>query len=176
MTLAEDVADCEGNEARLADVDALAHQLGQLARLFERARADVATRRRDGVERAAYVLLAYLVTEGPHRLCALADAVHSDPSTVSRQVAQLVQLGLVERRPDPQDGRAAQLGATEAGRRAFAEYRRIRNRRTAAVVAGWPSQDVHRLVGLLDRLNTDFEHYCAQLVAAEHPEPEGPPS
>lgn len=116
------------------------------------------------------------VTEGPCRLCALADAVYSDPSTVSRQVAQLVQGGLVERRPDQQDGRAAQLNVTEAGRRAFAEYRRIRNQRTASVVSGWPTQDVHCLVGLLDRLNTDFESFRAQLVAGEHPEQEGLPS
>jgi DNA-binding MarR family transcriptional regulator len=71
----------------------------------------------------------------------------------------LVESGLVARRPDPRDGRAAQLSATEAGRRVFAAHRRTRSQRTAAVVAGWPAEDVRRLVGLLDRLNTDFEHY-----------------
>ena len=192
MAGGEDASGCQGSDARLADIAALANQLGRLARLFERVKADFATRYRDGVERAAYVVLAHLVTEGPRRLCALADAVHSDPSTVSRQVAQLVQSGLVERRPDPQDGRAAQLSATKAGRRAFAEYRRIRDQRMAAVVAGWPTADVHQLVGLLDRLNTDFEQYRAHLAAdppvaapsaavppgrrGGHPEPAGHPA
>ncbi len=166
----DDALDTGEHEARLADADALAHQLVRLARLFERARAEVTTKCRNGVERAAYVLLAYLVAEGPRRLRALAEAVHSDPSTVSRQVAQLVQLGLVERFPDPQDGRAALLNATEAGQRAYDEHRRIRNQRIAAVVAGWPVPDVRLLTGLLDRLNTDLEQYHTPVApAGRHP-------
>ena len=51
--------------------------------------------------------------EGPHRSNALAEAVHSDPSTVSRQIAALVKVGYVERRPDPADGRACLLAATD---------------------------------------------------------------
>jgi DNA-binding MarR family transcriptional regulator len=162
---------------QLADADALAHELLRLVRLFERIKTDFATQCRDGVERAAYVLLAHLVADGPHRLCALAEVVHSDPSTVSRQVAHLVQMGLVERRPDPQDGRAARLSATETGRHAFAEHRRIRNQHTAALLAGWATGDVHRLVRLLDRLSTGIEEYRAQSTATgEHSEPKGPRS
>lgn len=163
--------------ARLADAGALADELVRLMRLFERARADFATQCRDGVERAAYVLLAHLVAGGPHRLSALAEAVHSDPSTVSRQVAHLVQAGLVERRPDPLDGRAARLSATEDGRRAFAEHRRMRSQHAAALLAGWPARDAHRLVHLLDRLSTDIENYRTQLTATgEHAEMKGPRS
>jgi len=151
--------------SRLADTDALSRELVRLVRLVDRSRADFAAQCRDGVERAAYVLLARLVGEGPQRLSALAEAVHSDPSTVSRQVAQLVALELVQRHPDPRDGRAARLTATEAGRRAFDEHRRIRNQHTAAVLAGWAAQDVQRLVALLDRLNTDLETHRARLAA-----------
>ncbi|MGH3914804.1 MAG: MarR family winged helix-turn-helix transcriptional regulator [Pseudonocardiaceae bacterium] len=147
------------SDAQLADADALGQELVRLVRLVERARADYAARGGDGVERAAHLLLARLVAEGPQRLCALAEAVYSDPSTVSRQVAQLVSMGLVERRPDPRDGRAARLSATEAGQRTCAEQRRMRNERTAAMLAAWPPEDVRRLVELLDRLNTDFEEY-----------------
>ena len=43
---------------------------------------------------------------------ALAAAVHSDPSTVSRQVAALVRAGLIERQADPEDGRASVLVPT----------------------------------------------------------------
>jgi DNA-binding MarR family transcriptional regulator len=154
-----------GEMSRAADADALGNELVRLVRLIERARAECAAQCRDGVERAAYVLLARLVGEGPQRLSALAEAVHSDPSTVSRQVAQLVALELVQRHPDPRDGRAARLTATEAGRRAFDEHRRIRNQHTAAVLAGWPAQDVQRLIALLDRLNTDFETHRARLAA-----------
>lgn len=159
----------------------MADELVRLVRLVERARADFATRCGDGVERAAYVLLAHLVADGPRRISALAEAVHSDPSTVSRQVAPLVQRQLVERRPDPQDGRAARLIATEAGRKVYDEHRRIRNQHTAAVLADWPAPDVRQLVTLLGRLNTDFEDYRARMAAVPAPtgnppiEQEGPP-
>ena len=73
--------------SRLADTDALSRELVRLVRLVDRSRADFAAQCRDGVERAAYVLLARLVGEGPQRLSALAEAVHSDPSTVSRPVS-----------------------------------------------------------------------------------------
>lgn len=165
--------------SRSADADALGHELVRLVRLVERTKADCATRCRDGVDGAAYVLLAHLVAEGPQRVSALAEAVHSDPSTVSRQVAQLVQRDLVQRRPDPHDGRAARLSATGAGRQVHDEYRLLRNQHAAAVLVGWPVADIRRLVVLLGRLNTDFENYRAGPAAAgpdtEHDtEQEGP--
>ena len=67
----------------------------------------------DGVEWAAYGLLFQLVNDGPRRSSALAETACVDPSTVSRQVAQLVKAGLVERQSDPEDGRASLLVATE---------------------------------------------------------------
>lgn len=161
--------------SRSADADALGHELARLVRLVERTRAECATQCRDGVDGAAYVLLAHLVAEGPQRISALAGAVHSDPSTVSRQVAQLVRRDLVQRRPDPHDGRAARLSATGAGRQVYDEYRLLRNQRAAAVLTGWPAADVRRLVTLLGRLNTDFENHRARLAAAgPDPEQEGP--
>lgn len=159
----------------MSGADALGNELVRLVRLVERVRTEYVAQCGDGVEHAASVLLAHLVTEGPQRISALAEAVHSDPSTVSRQVAPLIQRGLVGRRPDPQDGRAARLTATDTGRRVYDEHRRIRNQHTAAVLAGWSASDVHQLVTLLARLNTDFEDYRARMSAAgEHTEQEGP--
>ena len=68
----------------------------------------------DGVEWAAYGLLFQLVGTGPQRSSTLAETACVDPSTVSRQVAQLVKAGLVERQSDPEDGRASLLVATAA--------------------------------------------------------------
>ena len=95
--------------------DRIGLQLVRLIRLMERKR--VSKVGDDGVERAADVPPARLVIDGPHRSNALAEAAHSDPSTVSRQVAALVRIGYVERRPDPADGRACLLAATDEGHR-----------------------------------------------------------
>jgi DNA-binding MarR family transcriptional regulator len=147
------------------DVDALSSELVRLVRLVDRVRADCVAQCRGELEQAAYVLLSRLLTDGPQRISALAEAVHSDPSTVSRQTTQLVARGLVERRPDPQDGRAARLTPTEAGLAVHDEHRRTRNQHIAAVLTGWPTQDVRQLVALLGRLNTDFENYRTHVAA-----------
>ena len=68
-------------------------------------------------------LLVKLAQHGPSRASDLAELVCADPSTVSRQVASLVKCGLLERRADPDDGRASILVPTELG---LAEGRRVR--------------------------------------------------
>nr|WP_284289046.1 MarR family transcriptional regulator [Angustibacter aerolatus] len=92
--------------------------VGQITRLMRQLgsiKAHVSQRRRHGVEYSAYVLLFHLIRHGAMRSSALAEAVVSDPSTVSRQTASLVDLGLVERLPDPADRRAVLLAPTPAG-------------------------------------------------------------
>lgn len=143
----------------LADADALGFELVRFGRLVGRAKAQFAAQNKSGIESAAYALLVHLVGDGPQRLTALADAVHSDTSTVSRQVGALVRHGLVERRADPQDGRACQLAATENGRRTFHQHRCHRTAAMAELVSSWPRADVRQLVSLLDRLNTDMETF-----------------
>jgi DNA-binding MarR family transcriptional regulator len=83
--------------------------------------------------------------------------VHSDPSTISRQVAHLVRLGLVERMADPEDGRATLLTATDEGRRVFEENRRIRIERFAEMLSDWAVEDRRRFAELLGRFSTAFE-------------------
>jgi DNA-binding MarR family transcriptional regulator len=140
-----------------AEYDQLSRELTRLNRLLDRAQSRFSASSPDGVERAAFILLARLVQDGPTRLSTLADAVHSDVSTVSRQVAQLVKLGLVERMPDPSDGRASLLSATDDGRRAFEEKRAHRNRDVAEVLSAWNPDDRATLCRLLGRFNDDYE-------------------
>lgn len=119
----------------------------------------------DGLEKAAHVLLAHLVEGGPRRSGALADLVHSDPSTVSRQVSELVQAGLVERRPDPEDGRASVLAATAEGEQMSQRHRLARNETFATMLAHWPADDRERFIALFDRFVTDCENYLPVLTA-----------
>jgi DNA-binding MarR family transcriptional regulator len=161
-------------KAEPTESDLLNGELFRLTRLTERVHARHTARQNDGVERAAYLLLVTLVKHGPRRLSVLAEEVHSDASTVSRQVAQLVQLGLVERRPDPTDGRASTLAATEAGERNVECKRRARNKAYAEMLADWTESDRRRLRELLARFNDDFEGFFldpAPVGAATRPGP-----
>jgi DNA-binding MarR family transcriptional regulator len=164
------------HKAELSEYDLLNGELFRLSRLTERAHARHTARQNDGVERAAYLLLVMLVKHGPRRLSVLAEEVHSDASTVSRQVAQLVRLGLVERRPDPTDGRASTLAATEAGEQNVECKRRARNQAYTELLSNWTEGDRRRLYELLARFNDDFEGYfldSATAGAAARPGPAG---
>lgn len=112
--------------------------------------------RSDGVEWAAFGLLFQLAKDGPRRSSGLAEIACVDPSTVSRQVAQLVSAGLVERQPDPDDGRASILLATPAGHQAFAAKRQQRHQLFHRVMGDWSASDVETLTALLTRFNDDI--------------------
>jgi DNA-binding MarR family transcriptional regulator len=142
--------------------DHIGSQLVRLVRLIERVQAQYQAEYPDAVDRATYLLLVHLVKDGPRRAGALAEAVHSDPSTVSRQVAHLVQLGLVERVADPADGRATLLVATDEGRRVFDENRQLRNRSLAAMMSDWPDADRTAFARLLTRFTDGFECHKAR--------------
>jgi len=81
--------------------------------LWERARAI-----HPDLQPASYLMLAYLAEHGQLRASTLAEALVIDKGAVSRQLGHLVELGLVDRTPDPADGRASLLtaSATAVGR------------------------------------------------------------
>jgi len=99
-------------------------------------------------------VLASLVREGEKRLSALGEREGLNPTMLSRVVAALERSGWVERTPDPDDGRAALVSATAAGRALHARLRRERS----ALVEQW-------LVGL--------DHDAAGRLAAALPLLEG---
>jgi DNA-binding MarR family transcriptional regulator len=96
---------------------------------------------------------------------------------VSRQVAHLVDLGYVERRPDPADRRAYHLALTEAGARALETRRRARDEHLAHLTRNWTDDDRRTLARLLDRLAGDLTQELRQGGTAPrrptHPQ-EGP--
>jgi DNA-binding MarR family transcriptional regulator len=150
----------------LRTAEEIGGQLVRLVRLIERVQAQYQAEHPDAVDRATYLLLVHLAKDGAQRAGALAEAVHSDPSTVSRQVAHLVQLGLVERVADPADGRATLLVATDEGRRVFDENRQLRNRRIAGLISDWPEDERQTFARLLTRFTDSFESHKARAATA----------
>ena len=142
---------------RLAAAADLGSQCTRFIRLVRKIGANLTFQRNDGIESAAYALLAVAVVAGPQRLTVLAEAVHADPSTVSRQTAALVRHGLLERRADPADGRASLLVATPDGVRVFEDNKRLRSQMLATALGEWSVTDLAALTVLLERLNTDLE-------------------
>lgn len=119
---------------------------------------------RSGVDRSTVMLLKTLVMLGPSRSSELAAAVHSDPSTVSRQVAALVRDGLVERQSDPADGRASVLAPTRTGLDLLEEQRERFGLALAGVVRQWDPDDVAHFLELLERFVADHERALPNLM------------
>ena len=147
--------------ARTAHVSTLGEQLPHFARVVHAFKATLAA---EGRDRAALVLLYPLVRMGPLRQGALAELVHSDPSTVSRHVATLVEQGLVRREADETDGRASRLVVTDAGHAALDELRRERESRLERATADWSEDDLATLTTLFDRLLADLTTALPQLA------------
>jgi DNA-binding MarR family transcriptional regulator len=132
--------------------------LGRLIRLIERA----VVARGEDLDRPSFMLLHTLVYAGPSRVTALAAAVHSDPSTVSRQAAHLVDMRLVERRADPDDGRASLLAVTAAGTALLERARHRRDDRIATIIGPWQPAERAQFADLLDRFTAGYEaNWCA---------------
>ncbi|KPM51782.1 transcriptional regulator, MarR family protein [Frankia sp. R43] len=146
----------------------LADDVARLIRGLARARSQFLARARDDMEWAAQILISYLAAGGPMRLGALAAAVQSDPSTVSRQVAALVRDGFVERRADPADGRAVVLDVTEAGRQVHRDHIRVRNERYEEMLAAWSSEDLATFAALLHRFGDAMEIHQPSWSARPH--------
>lgn len=144
--------------------DALGAQLVRYARLAHRAKSEVTKSGPDGIERAAYAILFHLVHDGPQRTSKLAEALHSEISTISRQSSSLVQHGLIERTVDPEDGRACLLSPTAEGLRVFEENRARRNQWLGELLADWSHNDRRTLTELLDRFNTAVERHAPELT------------
>jgi DNA-binding MarR family transcriptional regulator len=128
----------------------------EVALLLRRARAisaRLAGELHPKLDGSAYGLLALLEDTGPLRASDLVVRLGLDKSTVSRQVAHLVELGLVERAADPHDGRAQVLTPSPEGSARLAHIREARRARWEADLAQWPAEDVAILGELLGRLN-----------------------
>lgn len=140
----------------MTDIDELATTFSRLMRTFNRARQQFLARARHNVEWSSQLLISTVVNEGPLRASALAELVQSDASTVSRQVAQLVKDGYLERRADPADGRASLLVATAQGRELHQDHMQVRNEHFQRMLDHWSERDVRRFSALLSRFTDDF--------------------
>jgi DNA-binding MarR family transcriptional regulator len=109
------------------------------------------------LERSAYGIMAKLADEGPQRLGALASAFGLDPSTITRQVQALEEVGMASRTTDPTDRRASILDLTPLGLETLEKTRAHRRTRLQAAISDWPAQDLDDFARLLATFNTSLD-------------------
>ena len=131
------------------DLRRIEAEVGSLIRRVKRVMGERAREVHPDLHPMTYVILTHLATHGPLRGADLSDAFGMDKGGVSRQVQALVDLGLVERQPDPEDRRAILLDATAEGRERLEAMSRHRRDRFDQRLGSWSDAE---LAGFADQL------------------------
>jgi DNA-binding MarR family transcriptional regulator len=138
---------------RTETVRALEHEVGVLIRRVRRAIGERARLVHPDLQPMSYLLLAHLAESGPMRSSTLAETFGADKGAVSRQVQHLSGLGLLDKAPDPEDGRATLLSPSDDARRRLHEVTQQRRRRLDERLGDWSDDDLDALVTALGRYN-----------------------
>jgi DNA-binding MarR family transcriptional regulator len=110
----------------------------------------------DQVDPSTFALAKALMCHDGMRLSDLAAAVELDASTVSRQIKQLEDKQIIERTPDPADGRASLIRLTPEGVEQVQAAMRRRFERIRQALEPWNDSDKTALKDLLTRLANDL--------------------
>jgi len=143
-------------------VRALHEALVDIVGAFNRPKGDEMMVREAGIslDRALFPLLVVIERRGPIGVVDLADRIGRDYTTVSRQVAKLESLGLIERYADAADRRISQASVTSKGKAMTDAVDRARERLVGAMFATWDEHDVEELIRLMrkfaDMVSGDF--------------------
>lgn len=105
------------------------------------------------INRAEYLLLRILDSDGPSDIGSLAKRIGLDPSTAGRQVNAMEEDGLVRRDPAPTDRRRSIIAPTDKGRRLMRTVRRQRRQNTEDLLAQWSPRELRTLARMFRRWN-----------------------
>lgn len=120
-----------------------------LLTLHGRIRRTLLTGKADEVTASQTAALGRLLRHGESTVADLARAEGVRPQSMGATVQALVDLGLVDRRPDPADGRRTLVRATETGSRAREDAWTTRTRVLADRLSALPEDDRAAVAGAL---------------------------
>jgi MarR family transcriptional regulator, transcriptional regulator for hemolysin len=129
------------------------------SRSFERHCAEI------GLTLAQCRVLGYLQRHEGISQARLAELTDSDPMTLGRLLARMEAGALVERRPDPRDGRAHRLSLGPKAEPLLDEIWRLSERTRARALAGLNAADRGQLMTALQRIRDNLD-----ALAPEAPE------
>jgi DNA-binding MarR family transcriptional regulator len=101
------------------------------------------------LDRALFPLLVCVERFGPIGVVELADRVGRDYTTISRQVAKLESVGLVERQGSPADRRVREAIISPKGKAMTDLVDAARDRIGRAIFETWETHDIDELVRLM---------------------------
>jgi DNA-binding MarR family transcriptional regulator len=140
-----------GDQHTLA-VQALEAEFGELIARFRRLITEAAHRVSPGMLPGAYKVFTTIIRQEHTTMSALAEMLMMDKGQLSRTVRELEQLGLVNRVPDPKDGRSSILSPTAEGVARLEAARVPQQDGLSHALAGWHVDDIRELTRLMHAL------------------------
>ncbi|WP_254459714.1 MarR family winged helix-turn-helix transcriptional regulator [Xanthomonas sacchari] len=130
-----------------------------IASVMNRPRNDARLLEEAGVtlDQALFRLLVVIERFGPIGVVDLAERLGRDYTTISRQVAKLAAMELVERRGNAQDRRLREATVTPKGKDMTDRLDAARERIGRRIFASWAPQDVTDLVRLMAKFAAALE-------------------
>jgi DNA-binding MarR family transcriptional regulator len=105
-----------------------------------------------GIGPRDFLLMRFVAAADGQTQQALADRLHIPPSRMVALVDHLEDMGLIERRPDPDDRRVRRLFLTRAGRSVLEKAGKIAIDYETQLCAGINRKEREQLIDLLQRL------------------------
>ena len=124
--------------------------------LIRRVRRVIGVRARavhESLQPASYLMLGYVAEFGPIRASAMAEIFDIDKGAISRQVQHLIDLGLIEKTPDPDDGRATLLSTTDEAVRRMQDVAAHRRKWLDEQLGDWSDEELAGFAKELGRYN-----------------------
>jgi DNA-binding MarR family transcriptional regulator len=140
--------------SRPDELGRLEQEVGVLIRRVKRVIGERARAVHPDLQPASYLMLTYLAAEGPRRSSVLSERFNVDKGAISRQVQHLCDLGLLQREPDPVDGRAMLISVSPDAVLRMEAVDRDRRKWLAGQLAEWSEEDLREFVSGLARYNT----------------------
>lgn len=140
------------SSADSAALELIEYEVALFIRLSEGVRLGATEAVGSKLDRSGYLLLTRLERAGALSISDLAEALHLDVSTVTRQVAPLQRANLVERVP-ARGRRGSELRLSDSGRAELAAVRAARRDLMEEVTAGWTGDERRAFAQLLARFN-----------------------
>ncbi|MEU4287350.1 MarR family transcriptional regulator [Kribbella sp. NPDC026596] len=134
----------------MTDTETLSKLRGVISKL---ARELNATATDEGLTPTQASVLGLIAFRGPLGLTELAQLEGLNPTMLSRVVGRLTELGLIQRDPNPDDLRAVQVEATDAGRQLHERVKLLRTEALGSCLDQLPEKSARTIIEALPALD-----------------------
>ena len=146
-----------GESTRDVALHSIEREVGALIRRVRRVIGERARSVHPELQPSAYLILTYLHEEDDVRSSRLVENFGIDKGAISRQISSLVDLGLVERIPDPEDGRATRIRLTDDAKARIQSVSDRRWGRFDQRLADWSDDELTAFAGTLQHYNESLD-------------------